>query len=92
MNMQLRPLMLADVDAVHEWARRDEVCRYQAWGPNTPEQTRSFVQAAVDAWSSHPRSRFVYAITLDDQIAGNAELRLHSKVHGEIAYVVHPRM
>ncbi len=64
MIVQLRPLTFADVDAVHEWAQRAEVCRYQTCGPNTPDQTRSFVRAAVDAWSSRPQCRFVYAIDM----------------------------
>jgi len=92
MIVQLRPLTFADVDAVHEWAQRAEVCRYQTCGPNTPDQTRSFVRAAVDAWSSRPQCRFVYAIILDDQVVGNAELRLHNHVQGEISYAVHPDM
>lgn len=90
MAVQLRPLTIADWKAVHEWARREDVCRYQAWGPNTAQQTRSFVQAAVEAWSQRPQTRFVYAITLDFEVVGNAELRLHRDRQGEIAYVVHP--
>ena len=35
MPVTLRPLTLGDVDAVHDWARLPESCRYQAWGPNT---------------------------------------------------------
>jgi RimJ/RimL family protein N-acetyltransferase len=92
MVVQLRQLRNADWEAVHEWARREDVCRYQAWGPNSAEQTRSFVQAAVAAWSQRPQTRFVYAITLDSRVVGNAELRLHSHRQGEIAYTVNPEL
>lgn len=90
MAVQLRPLTIADWTAVHEWARREDVCRYQAWGPNSPQQTKSFVQTAVEAWSQRPQTRFVYAITLDARVVGNAELRLRNDSQGEIAYGVHP--
>ncbi len=92
MVVQLQPLTTADWEAVHEWARREDVCRYQAWGPNTPQQTKSFVQAAVEAWSQRPQTRFAYAIMVDSQVAGNAELRLHGSRQGEISYAVHPNL
>ena len=41
MLLALRPLTLDDTAAVHEWARLPESCRYQAWGPNTYEQTQA---------------------------------------------------
>ncbi|MFV2114822.1 GNAT family N-acetyltransferase [Micromonospora sp. LOL_025] len=56
MLLTLRPLALDDTAAVHDWARLPESCRYQAWGPNTYEQTQAYVRAAVAAprtgWSS----------------------------------------
>ena len=88
--MELRPLVAADWEAVHEWARLPEVCRYQAWGPNTPEQTRAFVQAAVDAGRQDPQVRFVYAAVAGDVVVGQAEFNLRSRSAGEIAYLVHP--
>ncbi|MCA2218432.1 GNAT family N-acetyltransferase [Jidongwangia harbinensis] len=90
--VQLRPLTVADWAAVHDWARRPEVCRYQTWGPNTPEQTRAFVQAAVDAWAQHPPVRFVFAVVSGEQVVGNAELKLRGAHIGEIGYGVHPRV
>lgn len=90
MSVQLRPLTIDDWQAVHEWARREDACRYQAWRPNAPEETRVFVQAAADMWKSHAQTRFVYAVVADSRVVGNAELRLHSDHHGEIAYIIHP--
>src|SRR3569623_878401 len=49
MLVTLRPLEPRDGDAVHDWARLPESCRYQAWGPNSYEQSRAFVEAAVAA-------------------------------------------
>ncbi|HEX6681950.1 MAG TPA: GNAT family N-acetyltransferase [Candidatus Limnocylindrales bacterium] len=90
MGAELRALTFADWGAVHDWARREEACRYQAWGPNTPEQTKSFVQDAVDAWAQRPQTRFVYAVTLDGKVIGIAELKLRGGRQGEISYGIHP--
>ncbi|NGM16247.1 GNAT family N-acetyltransferase [Verrucosispora sioxanthis] len=87
MALKLRPLALDDTAAVHDWARLPESCRYQMWGPNTYEQTQAHVQAAVAAGPD----RLVFAVLLNDEVVGSAELRLHGRSTGEIAYVVHPR-
>src|SRR5574342_183968 len=92
MDVQLRPLRLDDWPAVHAWAQLDQACRYQAWGPNTPSQTRDFVTAAVQAWSSWPQQRFVYAVEVDGPVLGVGELNIRSAPNrqGEISYLVHP--
>jgi RimJ/RimL family protein N-acetyltransferase len=87
MRVTLRPLALGDVDAVHDWARLPESCRYQAWGPNTYEQTQAFVQAAVAA----APERLVFAVVVDGEVVGSASLMLRGRSSAEIAYGVHPR-
>ncbi|MDT0532063.1 GNAT family N-acetyltransferase [Micromonospora sp. DSM 115977] len=62
MALTLRPLALDDTDAVHDWACLPESCRYQAWGPNTYEQTQAYVRAAVAA----PPDRLVLGVLVDD--------------------------
>ena len=52
--VDLRPVAEADWRAVHGWASQEEVCRYQAWGPNTEDQTRAFVAEAVAAADERP--------------------------------------
>jgi [ribosomal protein S5]-alanine N-acetyltransferase len=88
MLITLRPLALDDVEAVHSWACLPESCRYQAWGPNTYEQTRAYVQAAVAA----DADRMVFGVLADGEVVGSAELKLHGETTAEIAYAVHPRL
>jgi [ribosomal protein S5]-alanine N-acetyltransferase len=52
--MVLRPIAKDDWPAVHAWASQERICRYQAWGPNTAEQTREFVSDAAKAWTPFP--------------------------------------
>lgn len=86
--LKLRPLALDDVTAVHSWACLPESCRYQAWGPNTYEQTEAYARAGVAA----PPDRMVFAVLVDDDVVGSAELKLRGPSTGEIAYAVHPRL
>lgn len=87
MRLILRPLTLDDTAAVHDWARLPESCRYQAWGPNSYEETEAYVREAVAA----PADRLVLAVSVDDEVVGSAELRLHGPTTAEIGYLVHPR-
>ncbi|MCX5150521.1 GNAT family N-acetyltransferase [Streptomyces sp. NBC_00320] len=89
----LRKLVLDDWQAVHSWASLEEACRYQSWGPNTEDQTRAFVQTAVEAWSHAHQQRFVYIARFENELVGMGELHIRSRRHrqGEIAYIVHPR-
>ncbi|GAA1854485.1 GNAT family N-acetyltransferase [Microlunatus capsulatus] len=86
----LRPVVLADWPAIHHWAADEQACRFQAWGPNTPEQTRTFTSAAVAAWSRVPQDRHVWVAELGRQVVGLGELTIRSRrdQHGEIAYAV----
>ena len=85
-ELLLRALIEDDWPAVHDWARRPEACRYQAWGPNTPEQTRAFVREAARPSAT----RFVFAVLDAGAVAGMGELHLRGPHQGEIAYVIHP--
>ena len=49
-NVALRALSLDDADRVHEWASQERACRFQAWGPNTWEESTAFVTQAVADW------------------------------------------
>ncbi|MFK0259439.1 GNAT family N-acetyltransferase [Streptomyces sp. NPDC090445] len=92
--MTLSRIRLDDWEAVHSWASRPQSCRFQTWGPNTEEETRAFVAAAVGAWSRSPQQRYAYAARLDGDVVGMGELHVRSRAqrHGEITYVVHPRV
>ncbi len=87
---QLRPIVHADWPAVHAWATREEVYRFQIWGPNTENDSVAFVRTAADAWLERPQVRFAYALTLGEQVVGCGELNLRGDEQGEIGYVVHP--
>lgn len=93
-RLVLRELVPDDWHAVHEYASRPEACRYQAWGPNTPEESRAYVEWSVTQASARPRRLYRFAAVLRDggRLIGDGGLEVHSERfrHGEISYIVHP--
>lgn len=87
--VQLRPIHGSDTDRVHEWASQERACRYQAWGPNSYDQTAAFVADAVRAWSELGARRVWAAVTAPDGVIGLGEVHRHSDSCCEIGYAVH---
>ena len=91
-EIRLRRIASADWTAIHEWASTEEACRFQPWGPNQVDDTKSFVADAVAAWHADPQSRYVWvAIDPLDGVVGLGELQVSSRRwrRGSIAYAVH---
>ncbi len=93
MRVELRPITPGDWRALHLWGGDERACRYQSWGPNTPDRSREFTAEAAAAWQATPIRRRVYVATVEGDVIGSGELRIHSERHrqGEIQYIVNPR-
>lgn len=93
-RITLREFVPEDWSAVHDWASRADACRYQAWGPNDPEETRAHVRSAVASADARPRMHYVLAAVLREagRVVGSGTLSVRSERFrsGEIAYIVHP--
>lgn len=63
-RLQLREYQLADCPAVHGYAADPRVVKYLWWGPNSPADTRRFVQGAMANRGRRPRLDFEFAVTL----------------------------
>jgi [ribosomal protein S5]-alanine N-acetyltransferase len=91
----LRELRPTDWHGIHSYASLPEACRYQAWGPNTEEQSRAFCDRQIAAAAEEPRGLYALAITGGggDAIIGMASLHVRSFEHAQadISYIVHPR-
>jgi len=91
-TVTLRPIEMRDWQRVHEWASTEPACRFQPWGPNSPEDSRQFVADALAAWEQDPVRRRVWAAEAEGQgLVGLGELAVTSAKHrlGEIGYTVH---
>ncbi len=88
----LRAMERQDWEAVHAYASQPIVCQYQPWGPNSEKESYEFVtQVMLDA-SIIPRSRFVFAVIVKEQVIGAGEINIRdsSNRQGEIGYIIHP--
>jgi len=86
----LREFREADMDDIHAYGSDPEVCRFMLWGPNTPEDSRDFLDRTLAAQKTRPRDSFNIAVELADQgrLLGSVEVRLvdRSSRAGEIGY------
>lgn len=92
MEVLLRPVVATDWPRVHEWSSSLDACRFQTWGPNTPEETEAFVLAAAATWDEPDGLRFAWACEHSEWgVVGLGELKVHDRTHqqGEISYAVH---
>ncbi len=87
----LREYATGDFAAVHVYASDPEVTRWTVFGPNTEDDTRSFLQQARAFRAERPRRIFDLAVTLSDdgRLIGGCGLR-RTDVAGEafIGYVL----
>jgi [ribosomal protein S5]-alanine N-acetyltransferase len=83
-----------DWEDVHEYASQEIVSQYQPWGPNTPEDSRVFVNEVLVDTQKKPRTRFVFAIVLkaSGKLIGAGEFNMRSQANksGEIGYIINP--
>lgn len=84
----LREFNLMDFDAVHAYASDPCVVKYMTWGPNTLEESRSFIIAALNKKQEKPRLAYELAVTLNGDLIGGCGLTVTDweKQQGEIGY------
>lgn len=63
-RLVLRPMELDDINAVQKYAEKPSVVRFMEWGPNTVEQTKSFVQLVIEKNKETPRLSYDFIVTI----------------------------
>ena len=91
-KIYLREFKEDDWRAVHQYDSNELVCRYQPWGPNRKEDSRSFVRQNLYDAALCPRKRYALAIIelKTQRLVGAAELNIQDAHNGEIGYSLHP--
>ncbi len=74
----LREFREDDFDAVHAYGSDPKVSRYMAWGPNTLEDTRAFLDRRLAAQQEWPRPAVAAAVEIAEsgRLIGAVELRV----------------
>jgi [ribosomal protein S5]-alanine N-acetyltransferase len=92
----LREFTMEDWPAVHAYGSHQEVYRFQAWGPNTPTESRQYVARVIEQAQRQPRTDWDLAIVpvASGEVVGTASLVIRSQEHrqGELGYVLHPNV
>jgi [ribosomal protein S5]-alanine N-acetyltransferase len=91
-RLTLRDLRDSDFERVHAYATDLEVVRYLDWGPNSAEDTRSFLALARDAREASPRTAYHLSIAVrtDDRVIGGCriEIRDAASSGADLGYVL----
>ena len=84
----LGPFRRADFDDIHAFASDPKVCRHQPWGPNTPEDTDTFLDHVLSADDEQRQ----LAVLSEERVIGTAAIWTTSTRDrvGEIGYLLHP--
>ena len=87
-RLRLRPFVVPDdVAAVHAFQSREEVARWLYWEPRDEDEVRAVLESHL---SRPPEAGVVYAIDLDGELIGTANVAVGEHRQGEIGFMLHP--
>ncbi|OAX45442.1 GNAT family N-acetyltransferase [Paenibacillus sp. AD87] len=87
----IREILQTDWESIHSYTSMTEVTEHTAWGPNTEENTRDYVEFVLNSQQTQPREGFELAICLKKEgiLIGGVGLHIE-KTNAEIGYVLNP--
>ncbi|WP_052496401.1 GNAT family N-acetyltransferase [Pedobacter lusitanus] len=90
----LREYQEADWEAVHEYAKLEEILIYENWGPNSEADTIEFIETVMESRNAIPRVSFELAIILkeEEMLIGGCGFRFDTaeKSKGNLGYIINP--
>ncbi|MBN8234889.1 GNAT family N-acetyltransferase [Halobacillus kuroshimensis] len=93
-NFFMREITSEDWEAVHSYASISDVCRFQAWGPNSERETKLYIEQVLSDTSVEDPTRYVWGLAdiEEGHLIGAAEMNILDKENeiGRISYVIHP--
>lgn len=87
----LRGFRTSDFKAVHKYASDNENLKYMIWGPNTKEETRTFLFECVQSEYLLPRKRYDFAVVIKDnkKLIGGCGIYLSETLNvGELGWIL----
>ena len=90
----IREFEYFDLNSIHQYASLEHVTQYQAWGPNTLEQSQSFLSDALSFSKNKPRIKYELGITLKStgELIGGCGIFIKGKERKKamIGYTLNP--
>lgn len=94
-RLLLRPLRITDVEAMHSYRSREDVCRYLLIDPQTPDQVAKLIAERARAEMTDEGQALTLGVVERDsgEFIGDAVLFWISRRHrgGEVGYVLNPK-
>lgn len=93
-RLLLRPLNIADLNTVHEYASDYENTRYMMYFPKeTTEETADFLSCVTDEWEKSEPTFYEFAILLDGQHIGAVSVYLldEKREVGELGWILNKK-
>jgi len=77
-RITLREYCEADFPGVHAYSKDPEAVRFMTWGPNTPQDTRTFIQSAIEYQNTKPRLDYFFVVVTNTnrEIIGGCGLHI----------------
>ncbi|MGN7763483.1 GNAT family N-acetyltransferase [Paenibacillus sp. 22594] len=88
----IREFVLEDMEEVHAYASDPLVAKYMIWGPNSEEETRSYINLTMEMQRHSPRRDFEFGVVLKQtrQLIGGCGIHVSEPRQGEIGYCFNP--
>ena len=92
-RLLLRPLELADLEAVHAYASDRENTRFMLFLPNdTLEETAAFLKSVEADWAGEQPQAFEFAVVLGGEVIGAVSVALNDeRTEGEMGWILNKR-
>ena len=86
----LRKFEVSDFVDAHSYASSNDNTVYMMWGPNSEDQTRAFINYAINKADETPCTNYQYAVTIKDtgKFIGAVNLALYGD-EAEIGWILH---
>jgi RimJ/RimL family protein N-acetyltransferase len=88
----IRDFIPEDLEDVHIYASDPLVVEHMIWGPNSKEDTQSFIDRVIEMQKQVPRQDFELAVVIkaSNRLAGGCGIHLCGQSQGEIGYCFNP--
>ena len=92
-HVDFREFEESDWSAVHSYAGNLDTVQYMDWGPNSEEDTKTFIKLTLDSQKQTPRTNFDFAV-IDKStglLIGTAGVRIQDtqSLVGDFGYILH---
>lgn len=88
-HLVIRPFKTIDLLEVHSYASSPNTTKYMLWGPNTLDETKQFLNQAINNYEKEPITNYEYGIEYQGKIIGGVGIFIdYSNMSAEIGWIL----